>query len=133
VRPEYRGYGAARMLLAQVEAYAREQGDTVMYLSTTPFLHDAIHLYGRCGFEETHDGPSELFGTPLLTLVKRCGPTSSVTRSSRESARSVLGIALPPHEHRHEVLPAVEHHHHEVTGNERQEAAHRQKVPDPRT
>lgn len=42
-------------------------------LSTTPFLARAIRLYEQSGFQPTTEGPSDLFGTPLFTMVKTLG------------------------------------------------------------
>jgi hypothetical protein len=42
-----------------------------MVLSTTPFLTAAISLYERFGFSRSIDGPHDLYGTPLFTMVKR--------------------------------------------------------------
>ena len=41
-----------------------------MYLTTTPFLNDAIRLYQRWGFTRVPDGDEDLFGTPLFTMAK---------------------------------------------------------------
>ena len=68
--PAARGLGAGRLLFAEVERYATERGVTRLFLSTTPFLTRAIHLYEGLGFQRTEDEPHELFGTPLFTMVK---------------------------------------------------------------
>lgn len=69
VLPQARGLRLGDMLLQTVEAYAREHDCRRLTLSTTPFLARAISLYERFGFERTADGPHELFGTPLFTMV----------------------------------------------------------------
>ena len=72
VLPAARGSGTGSALLQHVENWAVKAGFARLFLSTTPFLGAAIRLYERFGFhftdavEETH----ELFGTPLLTMVK---------------------------------------------------------------
>ena len=71
VRPEARGKGAARALMRQLELYAVSERAPRMYLSSTPFLHDAIRLYQALGFRRTGEPPHELGGTPLLTMEKR--------------------------------------------------------------
>lgn len=71
VVPTGRGHGTGRLLLDEAERFAQERGCRRLYLSTTPFLDRAIRLYEQCGFQRTADGPHELFGTPLFTMVKR--------------------------------------------------------------
>jgi|SRR5437773_1262464 len=70
VVPSARGQGIGKILLAEVESFARAGGFQRMLLSTTPFLDDAIRLYARFGFERTPDGPHDLAGTPLFTMEK---------------------------------------------------------------
>jgi len=71
VLPSARGQGIGKILLAEVERFARAGGFRRLLLSTTPFLDDAIHLYERFGFERTPDGPHDLAGTPLFTMEKK--------------------------------------------------------------
>jgi GNAT superfamily N-acetyltransferase len=68
--PSARGKGIGKMLLAEVESFARAGGSQRMLLSTTPFLDDAIRLYQRFGFKRTREGPHDLAGTPLFTMEK---------------------------------------------------------------
>ena len=70
VHPQGRGKGIGQALLAHVEGYARAQGFNRLYLSTTPFLTEAIRLYERFGFRRTNDGPAALCGTPIFTMEK---------------------------------------------------------------
>lgn len=70
VLPQARGHGAGRRLLEAVEAFAAAEGFRSMTLSTTPFLAEAIRLYGRFGFARTAEGPHDLAGTPLFTMAK---------------------------------------------------------------
>lgn len=70
VLPTARGRGIGRLLLRQVESFASEGGYKSLFLSTTPFLDSAIELYERFGFRRTNEGPHDLFGTPLFTMVK---------------------------------------------------------------
>ena len=65
-----RGQRIGTLLLEQVEEYASGHGYKRLYLSTTPFLTRAIRLYERCGFQRSDEGPHDLFGTPLFTMVK---------------------------------------------------------------
>jgi GNAT superfamily N-acetyltransferase len=73
ILPVARGQRIGARLLEHVEQFAAEQGADRLYLSTTPFLVRAIRLYERCGFERSDEGPGELFGTELFTMVKRVG------------------------------------------------------------
>jgi GNAT superfamily N-acetyltransferase len=70
VVPAARGFGAGRLLLAEIETFAIGNGTGRMFLSTTPFLNRAIRLYKTFGFHSTREGPHELFGTPLFTMEK---------------------------------------------------------------
>lgn len=71
VRPDARGQGIARKLLDEVENFAILHHHKRLFLSTTPFLHDAIHLYERFGFGRSSEGPQDLFETPLFTMEKQ--------------------------------------------------------------
>jgi ribosomal protein S18 acetylase RimI-like enzyme len=73
VLPTARGHGIGGLLLRQVESFAAEGGYTSLFLSTTPFLDGAIALYERFGFRRSREGPHDLFGTPLFTMVKKLG------------------------------------------------------------
>ena len=70
VVPAARGLGVGRLLLEEVEAFAAVNGAGRLFLSTTPFLNQAIRLYETFGFRSTAEGPHELFGTPLFTMEK---------------------------------------------------------------
>lgn len=70
VLPAARGQNIGLLLLKEVEAYALEHSYKGMFLSTTPFLTQAIKLYERCGFRRTSNGPYEISGTPLFTMEK---------------------------------------------------------------
>ncbi len=70
VHPDARGKGVAALLLATVEQAAKDLACSRIFLSTTPFLDAAIRLYERAGFRRTDDEPRDLFGTPLMTMVK---------------------------------------------------------------
>ena len=72
VLPEARGSGVGRRLLAAVVGFAEESRSPRLYLSTTPFLKEAIGLYESCGFSFVpNEGPFDLHGTPLLTMERR--------------------------------------------------------------
>jgi GNAT superfamily N-acetyltransferase len=70
VLPAARGSGTGAALLRQVEDWARNQGGRRLFLTTTPFLSAAIHLYERFGFCRIEEAPIDLFGTPLFTMEK---------------------------------------------------------------
>ena len=70
VLPSARGRGVGELLLREIQMFASRNGCTRLLLSTTPFLTGAIRLYERFGFRRTHDGPNDLFGTPLFRMAK---------------------------------------------------------------
>lgn len=70
ILPAARGARIGERLLREIETFARANAYSRLFLSTTPFLHRAIRLYQRFGFEPTDQPPHELFGTPLLTMSK---------------------------------------------------------------
>ncbi|HUS15032.1 MAG TPA: GNAT family N-acetyltransferase [Chloroflexia bacterium] len=74
VLPGVRGHGVGAALLRVGEAYARAHGAECLRLSTTPFLAGAIRLYQAAGFEWSPEGPADLAGTPLRTMIKRLRP-----------------------------------------------------------
>jgi putative acetyltransferase len=50
VRPRFRGYGFAKVLLQHIETYTRERGITCLRLETGIYQTEAIGLYERLGF-----------------------------------------------------------------------------------
>jgi len=78
VLPSARGQGIGRMLLQAVEGFARARGYSRLFLSTTPFLLRAIQLYEHFGFRRSDDGPNNLFGTSLFTMVKTLEQSSKM-------------------------------------------------------
>lgn len=70
VHPKYRGRKIAWKLLEHIEQMGKEKACTRLVLSTTPFLEKAIRLYEKFGFTRSDEGPIELHGTPLFTMVK---------------------------------------------------------------
>lgn len=70
VLPEARGRKMGWRLLEHVEEFAASEGLGFLFLSTTPFLDRAIRLYEHFGFHRTGQGPHDLCGTPLFTMVK---------------------------------------------------------------
>ncbi len=70
ILPSASGQSIGSRLLDRVEAFATSYTYGHLFLSTTPFLTRAIRLYEQCGFRQSDEGPHELFGTPLFTMVK---------------------------------------------------------------
>jgi len=70
VAPSARGKRIGHKLLEAIEDFASTQGLTRLFLSTTPFLDHAIKLYKNHGFKRSSEGPDDLFGTPLFTMIK---------------------------------------------------------------
>lgn len=77
VHPTARRQGLASQLLKKVESFAIDHQQKQLFLSTTPFLTAAIHLYKRFGFQCSDEGPHDLFGTPLFTMVKELITTNT--------------------------------------------------------
>ena len=71
VLPFARGQGIAVQLLKVVESFAVSGHHKSLFLSTTPFLTRAIRLYECFGFQRSNEGPQDLFGTPLFTMIKQ--------------------------------------------------------------
>ena len=70
ILPSARGHKLGELLLTHIETFASARGFKRLFLSTTPFLNNAIRLYERFGFRRTGAGPNDLFGTPLFTMEK---------------------------------------------------------------
>lgn len=71
VLPVARGHRIGERLLAEIENYAVAGGFEHLTLSTTPFLGRAIRLYEKFGF--VANGSLDLYGTPLIKMVKNLG------------------------------------------------------------
>ena len=80
VLPSARGQGIAGRLLKEVQLFAIDHHHTQLFLSTTPFLKQAIRLYENFGFERSEEGAHDLFGTPLFTMIKRLTPSDGVSQ-----------------------------------------------------
>ena len=70
ILPVARGQGIARQMLNEIERFAITHHHRRLFLSTTPFLKQAIRLYEDFGFERSNEGPYDLLGTPLVTMTK---------------------------------------------------------------
>lgn len=70
VLPAARGQKLGERFLQHIEDYAVGNNCRRLSLSTTPFLDRAIRLYHHWGFTRIAEGPSDLFGTSLLTMEK---------------------------------------------------------------
>ncbi|HST06407.1 MAG TPA: GNAT family N-acetyltransferase [Chloroflexia bacterium] len=68
VLPSARGHHIGKLLLDQVESYAREHNCRRMFLCTTPFLSGAIRLYENYGFQRENTSQQDLFGTPIFSM-----------------------------------------------------------------
>jgi ribosomal protein S18 acetylase RimI-like enzyme len=75
VLPAARGQGIAEQLLRETERFAITHDYGCLFLSTTPILTSAIRLYGRFGFQRNGEGPRDLLGIPLFTMVKQLETT----------------------------------------------------------
>jgi putative acetyltransferase len=51
LKSEYRGKGIGKQLMDKSISYAKEQGNTHLYLESFPSLKEAIILYEKIGFE----------------------------------------------------------------------------------
>lgn len=77
VRPEFRGKGIGRQILAALEAIAAEAGFTLIRLETGVHQPEAIRLYSRSGYREIrpfgdyHDDPLSLF-------MEKCMPPAAI-------------------------------------------------------
>ena len=69
VHPSARGLGVGRMLLAQIEHFARVRAVQRLSLYTTAFLKQAISLYQAAGFQFAGETICP-HGTELLRMVK---------------------------------------------------------------
>jgi GNAT superfamily N-acetyltransferase len=81
VLPVARGQGIAGQLLKEIESFAINHHYGQLFLSTTPFLDDAIRLYERFGFQRDDEGAHDLFGTPLFTMVKQLEAAGGMARA----------------------------------------------------
>jgi N-acetylglutamate synthase-like GNAT family acetyltransferase len=80
VDPASRGQRVGKLLLETVESYANQNQCTRIYLSTAPYLLNAITLYEKSGFIRNDDPPFELFGTPLFTMEKKLNLERAILR-----------------------------------------------------
>lgn len=93
ILPSARGHGIGILLLREVERFAQDNGAKYMFLSTTPFLNRAIRLYEHFGFQRNDDGPHELFGTPLFTMVKPLPPPQRAPHLMASFGYAFAGLA----------------------------------------
>lgn len=70
VRPQFRGFGLGKLMLAHMAQYARERGVTVLRLETGVYQTEAIGLYERDGF--TRVGPfGDYIATPMNVFFEK--------------------------------------------------------------
>ena len=84
VAPVARGHGLGRALLVAVEAFAAEHRARRLYLSTTPFLADAIRFYEAAGW--TWDGTTsehrfDCGNRPIVRYAKELATDADRSRS----------------------------------------------------
>ena len=84
VLPSHRSQKIGYRLLQTAEHFANIRNIRRMFLSTTPFLMEAIRLYEQFGFQRTDDGPHELFGTPLFTMAMLLETGTNIPIESRK-------------------------------------------------
>jgi ribosomal protein S18 acetylase RimI-like enzyme len=68
VAPDARRKGLGKGMMKHAENVAVKRKFRYMELTTTHFLSEAIKLYENFGFE--HRGQKDLYGTPLMRMVK---------------------------------------------------------------
>lgn len=66
VRPDARGAGLGRRLLAEAIAFAEERGRRSIFLLTVGGLDAAAHLYRAAGFRLTEERPARQWGQDLV-------------------------------------------------------------------
>jgi GNAT superfamily N-acetyltransferase len=74
VTPTARGKGIGTAMMKYAQDIAEKSGAKYLRLTTTEFLHEAVRLYERFGFEEC--GYDDLYGTKLIRMKKYIGQTS---------------------------------------------------------
>lgn len=89
VDPAARGGRIGCRLLECAEEFAVESGFKELFLSTTPFLSQAIRLYEQYGFCRSSEGPDGLYGTPLFTMVKTL--RGAIERKQAELENAITG------------------------------------------
>jgi len=70
VSPSARGLGVGNKLMQKVQAYAIANNFKSLLLSTTPYLHAAIHLYEEFGFKRISETDNSFFGTAIFKMEK---------------------------------------------------------------
>jgi N-acetylglutamate synthase-like GNAT family acetyltransferase len=70
VDPVFQGQKVGLNLLKTAENYAFNFQVSCMYLFTTPFLYQAIHLYEKFEFVKKKHRIDNLYGTPLIYMEK---------------------------------------------------------------
>lgn len=66
LRPETRGQGLGRRMLAEALDFARSVGFAGLYLETMAGLDAAAHLYRATGFKLVRETPGEKWGTGIV-------------------------------------------------------------------
>jgi GNAT superfamily N-acetyltransferase len=74
VRPDWRGHGIARVLVAAAEAEARRRGLPRLLLSTRLALADNRRLFSACGFREGEQHAHPGYATPTFVDMEKLLP-----------------------------------------------------------
>src|SRR5262245_52913346 len=115
VNPAARGKRIGHELLNCIERFAVDNKCNRIFLSTTPFLSRAIKLYERFGFRKNAEGPDNLFGTPLFTMVKSLSALR--LRRTKESDLDYVLAAEHSEENRLFVIPWSREEHLQALAN----------------
>ena len=70
VLPEARGLQIGWKFLEHIQQYAMENNFKCLFLSTTPYLPSAIHLYKKFGFEQIGEVDNSFYGSLIFTMKK---------------------------------------------------------------
>lgn len=71
VRPEHRGRGLARQLLAAADAEARRRNLPRLWLRVRAHLDANMRLFAACGYAETSRAPHERDAATLVAVMER--------------------------------------------------------------
>lgn len=66
IRPDYRGCGLGRRLMAEALQYCRDKGFRQVFLYTTDEQQVAVHMYEQAGFREIGESACHEWGKTLI-------------------------------------------------------------------
>jgi len=96
VAPDFRGFGVAERLLAELERRATRAGARRVRLETNAALREAIALYRRCGYVEVAPFNDEPYAHHWFE--KRLRDKTSSIEIPRPNRVSIAPIAAKPHD-----------------------------------